>query len=128
MESRANLEEKIEKLKMFWRCIMIERIKNKLLSLFESPLLFVIQLVIMGFILAPLQHLGFPWWVDALIAISTVIFRAFGGLSVLLFGYGHLHFCAISVYSVQHNLHVFLILYVFFTFLFPLWLKKRSSK
>ena len=54
--------------------------KDTMKSLFGATVLSIPKLIQMGLIFVPLQYLGFPWWADAIIALSTLLFNLLGGL------------------------------------------------
>lgn len=63
---------------------MFKRIISFLSRAGTCALLFIPQLILVGFIFVPLNYLGFPWWVDALIAIFTAVFDKLGSLVYII--------------------------------------------
>jgi hypothetical protein len=108
---------------------MVARIKERLSSVFSSGLFFLIQLVLLGMIYVPLQYLGFPWWVDVLIALSTFIFQVLGGIVyivVWIWSFIIMVQSPFAAYSIVYL--VFLVLYIFLSFILPHLFKNRGSR
>lgn len=97
---------------------MFSRIKSFLGRASIQLLLFLPQLILLGTIFVPLNYLGFPWWVDALIAIFTVVFEKLGGLVYyIVWIWSFIIFVRTPFNSYSILYIVFLLLYIFLVIL-----------
>ena len=98
--------------------------KERLFSALSEGGCLILQLLIAGMIFVPLQFLGFPWWIDALIAVAIFSFRALGGLLCLVIWiWSFIIFVQQPFTGFSFIYLVFLILYVAL-FIAPIFLKK----
>ena len=97
---------------------MFSQIKSFLGRAATLLLLFLPQLILFGMIFVPLSYLGFPWWVDALIAIFTVVFEKLGGLVyIVVWIWSFVIFVRTPFNSYSILYIVFLLLYIFLVIL-----------
>lgn len=91
---------------------MFKRIMSFLSRAGMFVLLSIPQLIFAGFIFVPLNYLGFPWWVDALIAIFAAVFDKLGSLVYII----------VWVWSfvifVQSPFNAYSVIYLVFLFLY----------
>jgi len=97
---------------------------NNTYNPFPRIVLFVLQLLLMGFLLVPLNVLPFPWWADALILLATLIFPVLGGFL----------FCAVWIWSfiliVQMPYTTYTTIYIvtFIVYVFLFCVRQKASK
>ncbi len=105
---------------------MFKRIMSFLSRAGMFVLLSIPQLILAGFIFVPLNYLGFPWWVDALIFLFTLVFEKIGSLVyivVWIWSFTIFWRSPLTYFSILYL--VFLFLYIFLVFVLPL-IKRRK--
>ena len=60
-------------------------LKDKFSSAFGAFGIFMFYLLSVLLILTPLMPLGFPWWLDTLIAVGICVFPVLGGIASIVF-------------------------------------------
>ena len=105
---------------------MFKRIMSFLSRAGMFVLLSIPQLILAGFIFVPLGYIGFPWWVDSLIFLFTLVFEKTGGLVyivVWIWSFTIFWRSPLTYFSILYL--AFLFLYIFLVFVLPL-IKRRK--
>ena len=100
--------------------------KEKIISIFGSFSLFVLQLLLVGLIFVPLNYLSLPWWVDTIIVLLIFLFRSLGGFICLVIWAWSFFIFVRSPFNGYSILYlVFLGLYFLFLLLPHLIIKRK---